>query len=77
MLITIWSSALILGFALLWKGGDYVIDSASEIAKKWQLSPILVGMTLLAFGTSLPQLISNLMALSEEERHPNFWQYYW
>ncbi len=65
MLITIWSTALILGFALLWKGGDYVIESASEMAKKWQLSPILVGMTLLAFGTSLPELVVNLMALSE------------
>lgn len=63
MEILLWSIALILGFVLLWKGGDYVIDASAKIANRLELHPILVGMTLLAFGTSLPELFVNLTAL--------------
>ncbi len=63
MEIFLWSVALVLGFTLLWKGGDYVIDASSDIANRLELPPIIVGMTLLAFGTSLPELFVNITAL--------------
>jgi len=53
---------LIIGFALLIKGADYLIDGASELAKKIGVSSFVIGLTIVAFGTSLPELIVNVTA---------------
>ena len=50
------------GFILLVKGADILIDGASVLAKKLGLSDLLVGLTIVAFGTSLPEMIVNLYA---------------
>lgn len=46
---------LILGFVLLIKGADYFVDGASSVAKKLKVPSIIVGMTIVAMGTSLPE----------------------
>ena len=47
---------LILGFIFLIKGADYFVDSSSSIAKKLKVPTLIIGLTLVAFGTSLPEL---------------------
>lgn len=53
---------LILGFAILIKGADLLVDGASSIAKKLKISALVIGLTIVAFGTSAPELIVNVMA---------------
>ncbi len=53
---------LILGFILLIKGADFFVDSSSSIAKKLKVPTIVIGLTLVAFGTSLPELAVSFTA---------------
>lgn len=55
-------ATLILGMIILVKGGDWTIDGAVEIARKHGMPPLLVGFTIVAFGTSLPELIASINA---------------
>ncbi len=43
-------------------GGDLVVDNASLIAKAWGMSDTLVGLTIVAIGTSLPELVTSITA---------------
>ena len=52
----------VVGFVLLIKGADYLVDGSSSIAKKFNISDFIVGMTIVSFGTSMPELIVNIMA---------------
>ncbi|KKS10055.1 MAG: Na+/Ca+ antiporter, CaCA family, partial [Candidatus Uhrbacteria bacterium GW2011_GWF2_41_430] len=52
----------ILGFVLLIKGADLLVDGSSSIAKKLKISSIVIGLTIVAFGTSAPELIVNIFA---------------
>ncbi len=47
---------LILGLALLVKGADWFVDGASGVAKRCKVSPLVIGLTIVAFGTSAPEL---------------------
>lgn len=51
-----------LGFVLLIKGADLLVDGASSIAHKLHISAIVIGLTIVAFGTSMPELIVNIFA---------------
>jgi cation:H+ antiporter len=53
---------ILLGLALLIKGSDFFIDGAAEIAKRIGISEMIIGLTLVAFGTSLPEWVSSLIA---------------
>lgn len=48
---------LAVGIVFLIKGSDFFIDSGSAIGKVLKISEILLGMTIVAFGTSLPEFI--------------------
>ena len=48
---------IILGFALLIKGADFLVDGASNIAKKFHVPEIIIGLTIVSIGTSMPELI--------------------
>lgn len=50
------------GFAFLVKGADYLVDGASSIAKRYHIPELVIGLTIISFGTSMPELIVNLMA---------------
>ena len=50
------------GFALLFKGGDFLVTGAAGIARKKHVPPFIVGITLVAFGTSAPELFFNLIS---------------
>jgi len=53
---------LVLGLALLLGGGDALVRGASGIARRSGIPPIVVGLTVVAFGTSAPELAVNLVA---------------
>jgi len=54
--------ALGFGMYLLYKGGDWTIDSAVFIARRFGVSPLVIGFTIVAFGTSLPELLVSINA---------------
>ncbi|GGJ81680.1 K+-dependent Na+/Ca+ exchanger [Lentibacillus kapialis] len=57
---------LIGGFLLLIKGADYFVDGASSIARALHISPLLIGLTIVAFGTSSPEGTVSIVASLEE-----------
>lgn len=52
----------IIGFIALIKGADYLIEGASSLALKFGWSPLFIGLTIVAFGTSAPELAVNVLA---------------
>ncbi len=55
----------ILGFFILIKGADLLVDGSASIAKKLKISNIVIGLTIVAFGTSAPELIVNIFASAQ------------
>ncbi|MDA3839818.1 MAG: calcium/sodium antiporter [Patescibacteria group bacterium] len=56
----------ILGFVFLVKGADILVEGSSSIAKKFGLSNLVIGLTIVAFGTSAPELIVSSIAAWNE-----------
>ncbi|WP_025784687.1 calcium/sodium antiporter [Sporosarcina sp. D27] len=56
---------LIVGFTLLIKGAGYFVDGSSNIARLLQVPPILIGLTIVAFGTSSPEATVSIIAALE------------
>ena len=54
---------LILGFVLLIKGADIFVEGSSNLAKFFRIPTIIIGLTLVAFGTSAPETAVSLTAL--------------
>ena len=55
---------IILGFVLLIKGADFLVDGASNIAKRFHIPEIVIGLTIVSIGTSMPELfVSTTSAL--------------
>ena len=59
--------------AIVW-GGNLVVDSAKAIALSFGLSQTLVGLTVVALGTSLPELVTSVVASREGRKWPGPWQ---
>ncbi len=53
---------LIIGFALLVKGADWLVSGSSALAKKLNVSDLAIGLTVVAFGTSAPELVVSIVA---------------
>lgn len=52
----LWIFLLILGLAILVKGADWFVDGSAGIAKKCKIPALIIGLTIVAFGTSAPEL---------------------
>jgi cation:H+ antiporter len=50
------------GFVLLIKGADWLVDASGILARRFGVSDLVVGLTVVSFGTSLPELTVNLLA---------------
>ncbi|MDC0156000.1 calcium/sodium antiporter [Euryarchaeota archaeon] len=61
---------VILGFIFLIFGGESVVQGAITIARKMNVSPLLIGFTIVAVGTSLPELAVTLNAVSSNNQDP-------
>ena len=64
-----WKSVLliIIGIALIVVGGDGVVTAAKNLAIMWGMSETLVGLTIVAIGTSLPELVTSIVASAKGE----------
>jgi cation:H+ antiporter len=58
---------LIFGFIILIKGADFLVDGASAVAKKFNISDMVIGLTIVSFGTSAPELVVNIDAAMHGE----------
>lgn len=56
---------LILGFILLVKGADFLVNGASSIAKKLKIPTLVIGLTIVAVGTSMPELVVSTFSAIE------------
>ncbi|MBQ9071547.1 MAG: sodium:calcium antiporter, partial [Bacilli bacterium] len=58
---------VIIGLAGIIIGGDFVVDGATEVAKALGMSEMLIGLTIVAVGTSLPELVTSIVAARKGE----------
>jgi cation:H+ antiporter len=54
--------SLAFGFIILIKGADWLVDGARSLARKLKISELVIGLTVVAFGTSTPELFVNIFA---------------
>lgn len=57
----------ILGLGILYLGADWLIDGSSEVARKFGIRPLIIGLTIVALGTSIPEFLLNLFAVAAGE----------
>jgi cation:H+ antiporter len=62
--VEVWFAVVfaLVGFVFLWKGADFLVEGSSRLAIIAKLSPIVIGITIVAFGTSLPEMAVSLAA---------------
>lgn len=53
---------IIVGFVMLIKGADFLVNGASSLAKRYNVSDIAIGLTVVAMGTSAPELVVNIIS---------------
>ncbi len=53
---------LILGFVLLIKGADWLVNGSVSLARQYHISELAIGLTIVAFGTSAPELVVNIIS---------------
>lgn len=58
---------IVIGLSSIIFGGDLVVDSASSLASKLGMSQSLIGLTIVAIGTSLPELVTSIVASIKKE----------
>ena len=58
---------LLIGFVLLIKGADFFVDGSSSVAKLLKVPPIIIGLTVVAFGTSMPEASVSITAAMRGE----------
>ena len=68
-IIPMWKSILFIvgGMIAIKFGGDFVVNSASDIALSFGLSQTLIGLTIVSIGTSLPELVTSIVAARKNE----------
>ena len=68
-ILPVWKCIIFIigGAAAIMFGGDFVVDGASVIAKSLGLSQNLIGLTVVALGTSLPELVTSIVAAKKNE----------
>lgn len=54
---------VVIGFVALVKGADWLVDGASSIAKRFGISDLIIGLTVVAFGTSMPEFVVNMVSV--------------
>lgn len=63
--MVVWILLIVLGFILLIKGADFLVEGASNIAKKFHIPEIIIGLTIVSIGTSMPELFVSITSAIE------------
>ncbi|MBO7501684.1 MAG: calcium/sodium antiporter [Paludibacteraceae bacterium] len=56
---------IVVGFVALVKGADWLVDGASALAKRFGISDLVIGLTVVAFGTSMPEFVVNMVSVAD------------
>ena len=56
---------LVVGLVLLVKGADWLVDGASKLAKRLGITDLVIGLTIVAFGTSMPEFVVNMVSVAD------------
>ena len=56
---------LVVGLVLLVKGADWLVDGASSFAKRMGVTDLVIGLTIVAFGTSMPEFVVNMVSVAD------------
>lgn len=56
---------ILVGFVLLIKGADFLVEGASNVAKKFHIPEIIIGLTIISIGTSMPELFVSITSALE------------
>ncbi|RAP31264.1 hypothetical protein DID78_01805 [Candidatus Marinamargulisbacteria bacterium SCGC AG-343-D04] len=67
MTLALDSLLFLLGISFLWYGGNTVVDGAAGIARRFHISELIIGLTLVSIGTSLPEVVVNIIASINKE----------
>ena len=57
------AALLLVGFILLVWGADWLVDGASGLAKRYHVSDLVIGLTIVAMGTSMPEFVVNMASI--------------
>lgn len=57
---------VVIGIVLLKYGGNFVVDNSIKLAKRFNISETVIGTTIIAIGTSLPELVTSIIAIKKE-----------
>ncbi len=63
MMIFLYFVGVVAGLALIIKGADVMVDSSSDLARKFNISESVIGLTVVAFGTSLPEFVVSFFSI--------------
>lgn len=63
MMIFLYFVGVVAGLALIIKGADVMVDSSSDLARKFSISESVIGLTVVAFGTSLPEFVVSFFSI--------------
>ena len=64
--MTLSITLLILGGLFLYYGAEWIVRGGSHFAARMGLSPLVIGLTIIAFGTSLPEIFTHIIASLNE-----------
>lgn len=56
---------MVVGLVLLVKGADWLVDGASKLAKRLGVTDLVIGLTIVAFGTSMPEFVVNMVSVAD------------
>ena len=66
---------LIVGFVFLVKGADLFVEGSSSVAKRFKVPSLIIGLTIVAMGTSLPETAVSVAAPRTQVYHSPVWFY--
>ncbi len=61
------TGCILVGFTILVLGADWLVAGASGLAKRFNISDLAIGMTVVAFGTSMPEFVVNMVSVADGE----------
>ena len=73
-MLYLWIFLLILGLVLLVKGADWFVGGSSGIAQKCKIPPLVIGLTVVAFGTSAPELAVSVTSAIQHSTDTPLWE---
>ena len=67
---------MILGILGLKYGSDFVVNNSIKIANYFKVSEEFIGLTIVAIGTALPEIITSIISVRKNRSRFDYWKYY-